>query len=253
MKKQSKCIAAFVLLAVLMLSFAGCKEQPSDAPVCFEGAGYESAEKAAQAYADAFLAADLDAMIASFAVETFVESYDLDEYVKLRKYYNYGYTEYAFENSGDFQTKVNYYSRVGDLVNDFKQQYLYLVLEEYPGGSMETMAKWEDTAIEQYLDVISDPSFEEKMSKASIHDFLTPETIEGVDASVYERTISNYSHLACEEVTSYAIELDFDGEEYYLFVDVGCFDGVWYNISVNSSLGVCVGAEGGNSIMHRAD
>ncbi|MBQ7847507.1 MAG: hypothetical protein IJ344_04395 [Clostridia bacterium] len=253
MKKQSKCIAAFILLAALMLSFAGCKAQLSDKREGFEGAGYESAEKAAKAYAEAFLAADVDAMIATFAVETFVEGYDLDEYIQFRKYYNYIYAECAFENSGEFQTAVNYYSRVGDLVNDFKQQYFYLVLDESPSGSMETVVNWEEAEIAQFVDVISDPSFEEKMSKASIHDLLTPEMLEGVDMAVYERNHSQYGHLTCEEITSYAIELDFDGEEYYLFVDVGCYDGVWYNISINSILGVSAGAENGFSIMHRAD
>lgn len=63
--------------------------------------------------------------------------------------------------------------------------------------------------------------------------------IENLDVNAWselEYTLKKY--VDCNDINSFAIELDFDGKEYYLFVDVGCFDGVWYNLSVKSLLGI---------------
>lgn len=250
MKKLLKRTISVLLLTLLILSFSACKSKTTNKVDRFEGDGYETADEAAIAYAEALCQANIDDMLSSFAVETFVENCDLKELVKSRKFYQYDYAECPFENSGDFQTQINYYSRQFDLVNDFKQLYFYLVLGDDDHTTTEIFLKNDSAEIDSFINKISDPSFKQKMSKARVRRVLTPEMLKDIDLLTYKNsTTVKYSYLKCDNITSFAIEFDFNDKGYYLFVDVGCFDGVWYNISASSSLGICAGADGNYSIM----
>lgn len=253
MKKRIRITAALLMLSILLtFLLSACRLPANHASDCFEGKGYDAADKAAMAYAEALCEADIDKMLSTFAIETYINNYDLKEFISSRKTYQYYYAEYAFENNGEFQTQVNYYSRIFELVKDFKQLYYYLVLDDADYTAMETFIQSDSSEIEDFVKQVSDPAFEQKMSNSKLRRILTPEMFNDIDLLIYKNAITTgYSYLNCDEIVSFAIEFDFDGNEYYIFVDTGCFEGVWYNISVKSSLGICAGAKGGGSIMYR--
>ncbi len=252
MKKILARLTALMLLIIWILTLSACKVETNNKIVSFEVKGYESADEAALSYVKSFCQSDIDSMLSTFAIETFIENYDLKEFINSRKYYDYYNTECPFENNSDFKMQINYYSRISELVKSFKQTYYYLILKDDNFSAIETFTRSNANDIELFVNKISDPYFDEKISSAKIRRVLTPEFFNDLDLLTYKNTTTTkYSYLNCDEIKSFAVELDFDGDEYYLFVDVGLFDNVWYNISISSSLGISVGADGSFSIMYR--
>ena len=72
-------VAVAVLLAAGVLQFRSGAEPTA---VKVEGPGYTSAEEAARAYAEALKAGDLNAMLSTFAVESYVEHFDMAAYIE---------------------------------------------------------------------------------------------------------------------------------------------------------------------------
>lgn len=252
MKQAISKATGLLLLIIVILSFSACKTQTANETDSLEGKGYETADEAAKAYAEAFCQSDIDSMLSTFAIETYIKNYNMKEYLSTRKYYDYYYAECPFENNGEFKTQINYYSRIFDLVKNFKQLYFYLVLKDNDYTSVETFTNSNSDYIESFINEINAPFFEEKVANAKIRRILSPEMLNGIDSLAYKNSITTkYSFLNCDEITSFAIEFDFNNNEYYLFVDVGRFDDVWYNLSISSSLGVCSGANSPFSIISR--
>ena len=75
-----------------------------------EGPGFYSAEDAVLAYLDAFSNADLEAMIATFAIESFAENYDLEMTIERMMAYSPIY-EQRFPSSNRFTTSINIHQR----------------------------------------------------------------------------------------------------------------------------------------------
>ena len=231
-----------LLLTVAIIPLSACKDKAEE-KTKIEGEGYASAEEAAVAYVEALCQADIDLMLSTFAIETFVENYDQKKDIERKRYYNNLMEECPLKNEGNYQEGINRYSRIFGLTYEFKKLYIELITDgEFELRATEYLKT--NNEIEEFLNKINDPYFDVKISKAKIGQVLTPKMLGNrlgnIDMSIYKKITDNYNYLNCDEITSFAIEFDYESKGYYLFIDVACFDGVWYNVDMVSHLGIIV-------------
>ena len=77
-------IGILLLVLCLMLPLCACGKKAS-----IEGKGYDTPEEAIVAYAEAIKTGDLSKLMATHAVETYVDRYDLEENIERNHVYSY--------------------------------------------------------------------------------------------------------------------------------------------------------------------
>ena len=212
------------LLAILILSLAVCfsacgstNEQSSSV----EGRGYQSPEKAAQAYAEALKTGDVSEILSTFAIETYVENYDIEKHIETNGLYTLKMA--ALLDSVDPYTEgVNISYRKYEIAQNLAYFYLYFSMgDNFP---YTIVGPFEDGSSD-FLDSMAEDNWMDILSNLKINKLPFEESEKDHVDALADR-ISSY--LGCEELASVAVEVTLDNEEYYIFLDVACYNGKWF-------------------------
>ncbi len=246
-KKTPKSIISIILIVSLVLNVAlVCVNVLKPKHVKFEGNGFNSPEKAISAYAKAFSEGDVTKMLSTFAIETYVENYDLKDKIESTGSYGYYNAEVGLMNDGEYTSDINKYTRANYLVIQFKDAYFFLegidnsqtfVVFSPRGGEREEK-------IEEHIKMLENPDFDKKLSDIKIGEILHVEDLD-LDTEALKNVDYDlsYGYLNADELCELAIEMEIDGEEYYLFMLTAKYGNKWYNVSVLPSAGILYGMD----------
>lgn len=229
--------SALVLSLILNIILLCSKNSAS----CFEGNGFSSPEAAITAYAKAFKEGDINEMISTFAVESYVDCFDLEEHMALVWFYQFYNTEVGLPNDSNYKEQINYYSRTAYITQQIKNGYFTLTGVDNSKSIQSFPRDTREADIDALMQQLEYPEFDKKLSHIKIGDVLTKNDFKSNEN--YSQMLNNYPHLDVDELCDVAIEIEFDGEQYYLFMLTAKINGKWYNISFVSPLGLLNGLD----------
>ena len=230
---------AIVLVICLLFALCGCGNAAK-----VEGKGYKTAEEAALAYAEALKTGDVNKVLATFAIETYVENYDLEEFIdRMNAYTPVPGAEIMMESTDEYTTQVNLINRQATITRYLSYMYLSMADCEMTGMPIVLgIGEYDDAS--DLVDDLTNEDWMEILADMEIGDVLGMDEFLDKDQMdlVEEDLEKSYDYLGCDEIQSVAVEVTLDGDDYYLFVDVACYDGVWYNYKPYGTLAVITGA-----------
>lgn len=238
-------IVLCVLLAVSLLLNLFFLIRPlfQKTQVRFEGKGFDTPEEAITAYAEAFRDGDVDKMISTFAIESYVENFDQQKYIERIAVHTSA--DQPLTNDTTTGEAINCYARVSRVSGYIRNGYYVLLgldaTEVVTFSNKDT--RKEDIAA--FLESMEDSKFSKQLSRIEIGDVLTADDFDlNFDPpDYYEVNLEkSLAHLDVSDIKDLAIEIEMNGEDYYLFMCTAKINGKWYNISIPSSLGTFNGA-----------
>lgn len=218
------------LLTALVLCLSLCACSPSGK---IEGSGYKTPEDAVLAYAKALKSANVSKILSTFAVETYVENYDLETHVEEMNSYSFAYNQ-KFLCVDNFTTDLNLLSRQQTIANNLTRLCFLSCLGEdseivqgYPirfdGDPYNDPDElFDDIDFESWSEILSEMEFDDDFVYAD--DLVDEDSIDMFEDHLDQQC----DYYGCDEIVPMGLELELNGEDCILFVDVACYDGKWY-------------------------
>lgn len=245
-----KKITALLLVLCLVLTLGACGKKAT-----VEGKGYNSPEEAIVAYAEALKSGDMAKIMAVHAVETYVDRYDLEEYLDKVHVYNIG-IDCPMPNTDEHTRQMNIVFRQNSIAR--QQQYLYLYVafgETYgasaitirEGGKYSSASKFlRELPQEEWLEILAE------MEVGDVGDYRDVDIEKDTWKTTQKKVYSDMEeYLGCDEVTGLVLEITLDGEDYYLCADLVCYEGRWYVHRACGTIGNLAGADGMTGLLPR--
>ena len=214
---------AFIIALTLCLSLCSCGSQK------IEGSGYDSPESALSAYMFALQSGDMAQILSTFAIETFLDNYDLEEYLEYCDAYARGSTPYLPEKD-DYTHKINLMARQNEIVQDLTNMYYTVSLENYDGNAITPEAT-EDP--EDFRDSLMDEYWLDKIEPILIDtnkyyiDSMNPSDDEA------RRLDEKCEYYGCDEIALMVGHVYQGGVSYYFYMDVARYGNKWYNLKAD--------------------
>lgn len=207
-----------------------------------EGRGYGSPEEAVLAYAEALQAGDVKKILKTFAIETYVDNFDLEERVERMRVYSRASD--GLPLAGDsYSREVNLIDRQAKITRNLYYLYLGVALEwdeevmiSLAGGEYSDAEDMVDAlTLDDWSDILADMRFDD--------DFIYLDDIleEGPAERSEEVLKENRKTYGCDKIETLALEIELDGEDMYLCMDVACYDGKWYCLTQGGMIGSLMG------------
>lgn len=218
-----------------------------------EGPGYASAEDAARAYAEALKAGDMDAMLATFAVESYVEHFDRAAYFS-----DIGVVFTGLSGTlmppADRALGLNLEGRRAQIIQPIYYQYICRLLRgtEYEDSFPVLPVLHEPEDVNALMEVLrQDTGF----SGMTIGAALSPEELLPADKlESYQSYLSQRIPLfGAQDMQETCLALTIGGEDYYLFLSAVRYGGKWYNLSFTGNLGGYLGVDSASGGLAPAD
>lgn len=235
-------LAGVLCCAIAVGVFALCRKGGAETKL--EGSGFDSPEAAMQAYLDGLLNGDAEKAISSFAIETFTAHFDWKTYAERRSMYlpnSYSPDWFGAE-------QVNLAVRFRDAAGALYTQYRLIALADTPYDMQDGIdAVHFDSAddLENFTREFADDDIRSNMH---VEEIMCAE--EYPDADFQERYASEANtknreglrkECGADELCTVFASLSFDGEQYWFAMETACYDGVWYNLSLNGNGGALLG------------
>lgn len=241
--------AAAVIMAVLFI--CGIFQLTPDADQRMEGPGYRSAEDAAMAYAEYLKQGDLDGMLSTFAIESYVENFDQEKYLKQTGFCGTMFTSadgIPLSKEGELSRSLNLEIRRRDIDRFIFNQYMRCLLsgteyEEKLGMATFALRKQDDDYDDQVRRMVKtfrgNPGFSDMViGEARPAAGLLPTD----EMENYERSNSQWLEwYGAEEIRDVCVDLHIGGEDYTLFLAAGRYGGRWYNLRCPGGAGMRLG------------
>ncbi|NLT11991.1 MAG: hypothetical protein GXY06_06245 [Clostridiaceae bacterium] len=229
-------IGAAVLFAIFMIN--GIVGADADK---IEGRGYDAPEEAAEAYLIALRDQDVDAMISTFAVESYVENYDFNAMIERLQAYVPN-MEMPFPGSTPYTKDLNLESRRKFITQNISNQYFYYneLIEDYSFGLSNTLKDYPDL-VEDMEKATKDYYFEDLEITGS----MDPEDISDIYKD--ERNQKNLADqvkiygVKKDEVANVVITFEVAGDEYIFCPQLIEYNGRWYIQSLQGNLANLIG------------
>lgn len=199
-----------------------------------EGNGFSSPEDAITAYVEALQDGDIGKMVSTFAIESYAEGFDFEAYLRVYPSIQLHAIGVPLPNSGAYQEQLNAYARYATIASDIRLGYLALIDIDYlpiyhvrPGDEM-------DAEIEALTEELSGNNFDKELSQMEIGDILTEEELDANKKVVAHQFDNYFAYLDVDDLQEVAIEVEFDGKDFILYMLTAEIDGRWYNLTTNS-------------------
>lgn len=232
----------------------------------FEGAGFASPEAAVRAYAEAFVAQDVDAMMRCFAMETIAEQADFDALLEHFKVWT-TYSNVPFPRAGQLQSRLNVYA-LADHAYDrvFYDACNFLLdpatgVQFQPGMPVTSHKEEEWNALMAALKTDAAPV----LAKAVVGDAMSAQAYlaamgdDGDLAQKYAGVMARSSAtrgvaLGFDEITDAVCTVTVGGEQLLFMGSVGRSGNSWRLIpTMVSSLALVLGGNSSHGLMFRPD
>lgn len=209
-----------------------------------EGPGFATAEDAIAAYLEAFRRGDVDAMAATFAVETYVEHYDVEAAVA--RYGAYFVSMNQLLRSDDAYTRsVNVARRYASITSEFNEAYFTLTGHEDLFHGTQVV---ESGGEEAFMDELMEEDWMAMLKDLEVNGIYLDDDLTQIDENLdpdddqMSRALLGYTKMCgCEEYSVALVDLTIGGQDYLLSLDVACYDGAWYICQQSGMAGTLLG------------
>ena len=231
MKRFFACLLAmFMLTAMTALGETVVEDSVAHS---FECQGFESPEAAMTAYLEAMKAGDVQGMLATFAIETWVDAGDPQVFLE---------SQWTFmPNNVDGMGLPDGNPYVRALAVNGR----YSWPEAYGAFTGEPLKLEGESDVKSFLSALSASTFSTSLTGMEIADFVDPATLS--DRYLSETNQKNIarqtSGYGCAEVQDVVVRLKLDGEEWYQCMWVGRYGEKWYNLKLGGNIGVLLGVD----------
>ena len=232
-------ILALILALCLAVSLCACGKGNT-----IEGKGYKTPEEALMAYAGALKTGDLDKILATFAVESHVANFDMAKYIDhIGVYSSAG--EYVLSPIDTFTRETGIIQRQYKITQLLSYMYLYVSFEgELESTVIPVNQNGEYTSASKFMKDLEIKDWMDILKEMEIGDVLEPEDL--IDEDKWDKTEDvlkkREKYLGCDEITCLGLEIELDGEDYYLCPDLVCYNGKWYVLTQFGTLASLLGA-----------
>ena len=200
-----------------------------------EGEGFDSAEDALFAYLEAMQAGDVKAMISTFAVETYVDHFDVVAQAKKAGGYSTSMVQ-PIISKDDYTRAININLRENDIIQSLLAQYFYFAgMYELYGEVTSYTDFYGFGSPQKFFDTLQDDNWMETLSDLKYGDILSDEYLRNIlpveyySESTQKVLIANSSVLGCDEYVSLAVNVEFDSKEYIFSMDIIRYGDKWFN------------------------
>jgi len=239
-------LGAVVLAAVFfftgMISFGGAKSNDS-AVAKIEGPGYDTPEEAAEAYLIALKNQDTGAMVATFAVESYVDNYDFEAWCERLQAYVPTF-EMKLPTSNVYNSTLDVETRRASIINQITNQYFTYNVPSVRLGTTISLAENPQVAsvIEKDTDhyVFSDLEITGTMSPNDITNDIY--SIEKNQENLLTQTKPFGVH-DLKDVSNVVITFEANGETWYFCPQLIRYEGRWYVQSLTGNAAAIMGMD----------
>ena len=207
----------------------------------FEGSGYESAEDAVKAYLEAFINADVDAMTSTFAVETYVENFNLEASLERLRAYTLA-SQQSFPSNNQFTTDMNIQQRQSQIASFIRYQYMSLFIPKAINeGMMTTFADTQESR--SFIRTLGDQSYINSLSEMSIIGFVSPSSLhDSYTSEANQRYINQTTEiLGAQGVEDVVARVELDNQNLLFCFDAVRYGDKWYVHSLGGNIGTLLG------------
>lgn len=211
-----------------------------------EGEGYDSPEEAVTAYAEYLKEGNLEGMLSTFAVESYVENFDMAMYIEMNGII---LSPRAMAVTGTYPwnndpgAALNLELRRQQVCDIIYAQYISQLLagteyESILDGMPKPLDAPSDEA-EQFIRILRrPPGFSNmKIGKALFGEDMLSESV----LEQHSEILTRPNAAKADKLQDVCLELTIDGADYFLFFQTGRYHGKWYNMDSNSTLALLLG------------
>ena len=200
----------------------------------FEGPGFDSPEDAALAYIEAFNAGDVQGMISTFAIETYVDH--VDRAATMNRLYTF---VIASQDTNPMPTPyvrdLLVSDRYGDIARQLRWQYFYYAMPEEYGDGIDKAVRFPSVdrtqQIQDFLGAFDSSPVNEWIGNIAFVGFVPPEDLIG-EEFMDESNQENIKRLAacrgCDEIAEMVVHIQINGKDYYQCLECARYGDRWY-------------------------
>lgn len=241
-----KKFVSILLVICTLLALCGCSKDSNDeednVSSTVEGKGFKSPEKAILAYAEALQSGDVKKILSTFAMETYVENLDMEEYLHQVSSY---VISMGLVSDDDYSREIRLVQRQYDIARQFGYLYINHTEAGFSENGQPVSIREEYETADKFIDAMTAEDWAEILEEMEIGDVLEDKDI--IPDKLTEGYYDNLERLAdrygCDEIVPLAVEITLDGEDYYLCVNVANYDGTWYNLAPMGMIGTMLGVD----------
>lgn len=200
-----------------------------------EGRGFRSPEAAITAYAKALRKGDVQEMLSTFAIESLDETYDLEQQIDQYGFFNYTQGNALLPNDSAYHTQINHYARLSSIAQQIFRGYYALAGIDTDSEVITFKTRQDPDAPSKFYKQLKFPDLDEKLSQIKLGKVLTAEDF-GRNDDIYASVLESQDFWGVSEFCEVAIEVEFDGKDYLLFMLTGKIGSRWYNLSTYGQL-----------------
>ena len=214
-----------------------------------EGAGFDSPQRAVGAYLEAMKTGDVNEMLATFAVETYVDHYDMAAAIDQTRALSFSAAKQQFQPVDSFTRDLNVIRRTSEISESFVWQY-----EVMSGKDVDELLQIitlsesspYDNGAEVAADIVN-PDWLGDLDKIIIDEIheLSEFAVHFEDIHYDERfteTVKAWGSVyGCDEIRCMVVVLSYDNVDYYFAADVARYGNAWYMLDANGLCGTLMG------------
>lgn len=224
-----------VILAVMLILNSG-KGTKS------EGAGFKSPDEVITAYVTALKKGDLKEIMSTYAVESYVENYDMEKYTERMAVFMP--SSDFFPMNGEYEKQLNTEKRRADITNNLRYQYLALIGSELTDLKIKPLEG--DSSL--FINKLFPLNSQDVMPSIELIGVVEPEEVlESYSAEqnkkLFDRT---RDYLGADGYETIAALISANDKTFILCMDTVQYGDKWYVCSLTGNIGDLLGMPRGN-------
>ena len=203
--------------------------------------GFDTPEEALIFYLEGLRDSNLEQMVSAFALESFVENFDLEAVIERVQSYNF-FIEQRMTNANEFMTSLNLEHRRGRITGEIYNTYFRLA---QVGFDIFVTERVEDA--QAFVNELERDLVALDLESIEIIGFIPPELLSEIylDEINQENIARNQDLFGADEVVSRVVVFQIGRDQFILMADVANYDGQWHLLTLGGNIGVIVGIHHG--------
>ena len=198
----------------------------------YEGPGAASPQDAVSAYMDGLAAGDLDAMVSTFAVETFADNFDLRAYLERIGAYSASVTPVLVPAETPFTQALGVEQRHAEVIGQIRFQFLALADPDLEPTEMINLT--DGTTLDDFYNGLVTAVAEVDLAEVGSFTFVPMADVDPSAAEDYasEQNQANLEELGdvfgADEITDLVVSFTIGGQEFLAFFSVVRYGDAWW-------------------------
>ena len=203
--------------------------------------GFDTPEEVLIFYLEGLRDSNLEQMVSAFAIESFIENYNLEAQIDRVQAYNF-WMEVVMPNTNDFVVSMNVENRRGRVVGSIIQQFFMLSQVDFDISRPVLMGDYEGESrdfVNQLEEYLGAPDLE----ALEIIGVIMPEDLSDIyQTELNQANMERVKEVhGADEIVSRVIVFEIGRDQYLLFADLINYGGQWHIMNFQGNIGNLVG------------